>query len=562
MAGISWRVIFTMKYRILLVVFCAFSGLSYAQVAEKDESVIVAPMEVAEPVGVAKFEENGLYGIKDHSTGTVIIPATYRSIEDDSRGRFILIQQDGSRGVFHGRLSKMIVPVEFNSINIHDSDSDYSNDTSFVVTVEKNGRKGLLNHRGNTILELEYDQIRLRWGNSRATVKKGNKEGVYFLNKTGRNIPVEYDDIDDTYPKGYFAGKKNDRYSLFDDKGNQVVSDQSEIATYQDVTRGLTKFIRIVNNEGKYGLYDSEKARPIFPAKYEWIGPSYKDLFIVRQKGRYGLVSNTGKEVSPFLYDTLAFLQSNLAITRLKARQKQRYALITFKNKVLTKFEYDDIEANGPLFTVKVDKGYSIIDSTGTRITASVYDHVGRFYQGKSAVVLHDKTGYINTKGVIISPIDKPRKGSGFRTLDDLFNGLVKALKADNDTVLIAFCRDVVFDEGTGEFMKRLNTSYRGFPEKIGMEKHTIEEIVIRYAKYVRRFQDELRRYNELESLRYIRMRDDQVGYWNEEHRMPGTESPVRLVTNRRNYDFKPGELIYVDGYWKSFTFPEAREVQ
>jgi hypothetical protein len=319
-----------------------------------------------------------------------------------------------------------------------------------------------------------------------------------------------------------------------------------------------TKLIRIVNDQDKQGLYDSQTARYIFPVKYEWIGNSYRGQFIVKRQGKYGLVSDTGKEVIPFRYDTLAFLRSKPAITRLKAGQKRRYALITLENKVLTKFEYNDIEANGPLYKVKVDEAYSLIDSTGRRVTKATYDRVGSFHHGKSLVVLKNKSGYIDTNGVVISPIDQPVKGSGFTTLDDLFNGFVKALKSDNDTVLIAFCRQVMFDEGTGEFMKRLGTSYRGFPEKYGKEGRTIEQAVMYYARYIGRFRDELRRGNRLASLRYVGMENDHVGHMGEdESAVLFTETPGILSAGEQMYEFKLGELIYLDGYWKSFTEPK-----
>ncbi|SKC42640.1 WG repeat-containing protein [Ohtaekwangia koreensis] len=505
----------SMKYSVLLIALCVFRSLSSAQEKEGEATAMIP-----EEIPAVKFEQDGLYGLKNYSTSKVILPVIYLSIEDlSSNGRFIVTQRDQRKGLYHAWSGKMIIAAEYSDIEIEDNWTyeDYvthgRNDSTFI-----------------------------------ALVKKNNHKGVYIFGPQCQNIPAEYDDIIKAIPTQCYIGVKSNRYSLFDNSGKLLISNQNKIAVFEsDGQKSL--FIQITSDQGIKQLYDPKKAGYILSGKYDQISDYYHDQFIVKQKGKYGMVNSMSKAIIPFQYDTLAFLKS-YTVVRLKAAQKKHYALLTLKNKVLTKFEYGDITRNGPFYTVKLDKGYSIIDSTGSRIT-SVYDHIGVFQSDTCTIALKDKSGYINNNGKVLS-FGKPRKGYGFTTLNDLYSGLVEALKADNDTILTDFCAKIIFDQGTCEYMRRVNFSYRGVPRQITAEgKYSIKTAVETYAEHLRHFREQLRKSNELQSLRFVSTEG------NYDQKPLGTESIGILSTNKQKYTFKIGELLYLDNFWKAFTFPE-----
>lgn len=527
---------------------------SYAQVENAATDAVIP-----EDVGIREFKDGDFYGLKDYGRKEIILPAEYSGIRLDSKGRYI-VEHEQYKGLYHSRLKKMVIPVIYNELSVRElawRSGEEGIDTAFVVTVVKNGRKGLLDPTGQPLLALEYSEIAL--SDDFAVTQKDNKAGIYFLDKTKKNIPLEYDEIRAarTSNMRYFIAKKNDRHTLFDDRGNLVVGDQKEIYTYRDpLTNQNTAIIRMVNAQGKHSAYDLKKKAYLLSAKYDGMGYYYRDdQFIVKQNGKFGLAGIGDKVLISLQYDTLAYLLSPKTVTRFKAAKKQRYALLTIQNKALTKFEYQDIETNGPVFTVKVDKGYSVIDSMGRRIARATYDHVGMFFNGQSRVVLNGMAGFINTQGIVISPINKPNHARGYKTLNDLFKGFVRAIKSENDSILMEFCRNVIPDENSNEFMTRIGfTEYLGFPSR-SFADHWAGS----YVKYLQDFQRYLKRNNELETLKFEGLPDGVPGYWQKQPSLLlwQLDEWSMLSSSNGKHLFAPGELICLDGYWKAFGYPK-----
>ncbi|HEY5824864.1 MAG TPA: WG repeat-containing protein, partial [Cyclobacteriaceae bacterium] len=445
----------------------------------------------------------------------------------------------------------------YNQVKVYNERGDYEfkNDSSFVILVSKNGLEGLLDHKGNTVLPLEYTKAEPHKNYVRLV--KGEKLGIYFFDPALKAIPIEYDRIKEEFPTGYLIANKDKVYDLFDPHGKLISGNNTFVDTYRSSwARSHHSQILIINDQKKHGIYSTKEKRFTLPVAYDWIGDAYGDDFIVKRKKKFGVVDDKGETIIPLSYDTLAYLNPKKTLVRLKASKKNKYGLITATNKSLSPFAYDDIESINHFFKVKLKEGYSVIDSLGKRITTATYDHVGSFHNGRSAVFAANKFGYMDTNGVIVSPIEQPSPARGFATLPDLFKGFVKALKSENDSILLEFAKDVVVDEYTRELMLRMNYEYRGFPKRGKKMASSIDQVVKNYYKSIKYFRDELKQYGELQSLVFTGLDRDKVGYWEEHVDIPGTETRGKLKSNKRDYNYKLGELLYLDGYWKSFTEP------
>jgi|GEM_PF-3498501 len=505
------------------------------------------PPEISDELGIVKFKNGDAVGIKERATGKIILPADYTSIKEYSKG-WLIVEQNQHKGLYHTRLRKMIVPPIYSRVNIYDEDNgNHKNDTTFIVEVEKDGRSGLLDRSGRQLLPLEYTSIQQRFG--LMILEKDKKQGVYFINRKKKDIPVKYDDVFQELNSDCFILASGGKYTLYDNNGNLVASDQKRIYEYKNaVPSSRIPAVAIVDINGKQSLYDGKKKAYLLSGKYDWIGPSYMNRFIVKQNGMFGIVTAGDKVVIPFQYDTLAYLLSANAITRLKASQNQRYALVSLANKALTKFEYRDIDTNSPLFTAKVDNGYTMIDSLGQRITSATYDHIGMFFKERSRVVLGGKAGYIDTKGVITTPINTPNTARGYTTLNDLYRAFVEAMKSDSDTALVNFCLDVAPDVHTVEFVKQIGFEYSS--------NYTIvpDEIVADYTNRMRELRNQHK--SDLKSLKFLGMTYGFMEYWNRRSlALLQTSDWCHLSTGEAKKSVRFDVLIYVDGYWKAFSF-------
>jgi len=547
--------------RIYVILFLNIIGyhLAQAQIEVEPATETVMEMTVEEPEEPTSnhitFNQNGRQGIKDRVTGKVRLPAEYRSIHEQVADIFIVTDAQ-LNGVFNARLNKMIVPVQYHELHLSNvpGNYDFKNDSSFLVIAGNNGLVGLFDHNGQALLAAEYTKMDIE--KTYVTLHKEKKEGIYFLNNNNTRIPVEYDNINTPYGVSGFIAAKSNEYFLFDKEGKLLLANNKRIELYGSWwEESRSTLLHIVNQKNKRGLYDGRENKFVLSLKYDWIGQRQKNCYIVTKKGKFGVVGPHDKIIIPFKHDTLVFLKP-AASTRLKAGKDHQYALVDMHNKLLTPFVYEDIEGINDFYSVKTPKGYAVMDSLGKTITSAMYDHVGTFYNHRCAVFLNGNYGFIDEQGKLIEPIEHPSKARGFGTLHDLFTGFVIALKSESDSVLMEFAKNAVVDDYTREFMNRIRYEYRGFPQRGSKPGYSVEDAVAAYYKQIKHFRDRLKSRGALESLAFNGMEDNWIGYWDRAYNITGTEDWGVLTSQGRTFKYKLGELLYLDGYWKSFTSP------
>jgi len=311
----------------------------------------------------------------------------------------------------------------------------------------------------------------------------------------------------------------------------------------------------IINKKGKSGIYNAKKKAFIVPLKYDRLTDEFEQHFIVSKKSKFGLIDENDKTIIPFEYENLSFLKPLKLSDPLAAAKNGKYGLITTKQ-VLTDFVYDEIEALNDYYKAKQDGKYFILNSNGQKISEQQFDHVGAFYGNKAAVFENSKLGYINTKGELTEPISKKIVARGYSSVDSMFVDFVRVLKSQDDKQLMEFTKDVMFDEYTEEFFDRIYYQYRGFPRQMREKGYSINQANERFFNSLKRFRDRLASRKRLESLEYLGLENPRYSFWDRKRKLLGIETRGILKTNDRSYNFKLGEMIYADGYWKSFTMP------
>lgn len=239
--------------------------------------------------------DGGLYALLDNSS---FLPKTdymfreipkYRSICDKNKNETIWIRGETAWGLFDCVKLEYIILPQFDDVNACDKFPD-------CYFVDKNGKYGAYNSKGQILLRCEYDELKdLDWTGIRT--KKGEKFGLlYDCGRTRNIIPCDYDEIrylDNNYS---FILKRDNKWAI---------TYQGELLCapiYEEYAHEYSFNQRdsvIVKHNGKYGLYYKNKLV---------INCEYDELKIetpMIHNGKYGMFSSDGTKVLDFIYDKI-----------------------------------------------------------------------------------------------------------------------------------------------------------------------------------------------------------------------------------------------------------------
>lgn len=226
-----------------------------------------------------------------------------------------------------------------------------------VLRVYKNGKYGLIDLDGNTLLNCDYDEITtLKSVKENFVVKKNDKIGL--VNSKGQEIiKTEYKDIK-TLKEGY----KNE-YIIVDENGNSgVISTSGTI-----IVEPAYKEIKYLGNAEIYAvMLDNvwtliKKNGEVLNNTYNYISAKGENV-IVEKDGKYGIITTKGEEKIAPTYENLEYAFSVYYI----AKQEGKTGVINIENEVIVPFEYTNmyyLEEKGILVGDLTDTETVVFDS-------------------------------------------------------------------------------------------------------------------------------------------------------------------------------------------------------
>lgn len=150
----------------------------------------------------------------------------------------------------------------------------------------------------------------------------------------------------------------------------------------------------------------------------------------------------------------------------------------------------------------------------------------------------------------------------GYDSIEELYKDSVVAIKTKDKAEIEKFVRTIIPDEKTAKYMRRVNYSYRGFPEGLKTHPHAIDTAIMMTTEAFYQFALELEEeYGSLDNLQF-------VGFEREIDPDPlykaTSDRPAILFEeiwgdlvftgSNDSIPYKVGELLLVDGEWKAFT--------
>jgi len=275
---------------------------------------------------------DGKFGIlKD---GKTLLPFEYESIVDQNKSNI-------------RKLKNTAGTMEF-SVNTN-------HENNFVVT--KNLKLGLLNSKGEFVLNPEYDKIRY-----------DNLRHIYMLTQN------KLSGI-------YFEGSKK----LLNCEYQSVYTDGATFVTLQ--------------KDKKYGIIDYQ-ANTIIPIEFEEIRiKGWNDFFSVKKAGKYGYYSKKGEIIIPIIYDNLDGFYESKFNHLLKATIGDSIGVINLKNEVVVPIKFKYVYSIEDFIQVEFNGKRGLFSITGKEILKPEYERIYRSETQKSQLVYPVKDKYIGIIG-------------------------------------------------------------------------------------------------------------------------------------------------------------------
>lgn len=372
-----------------------------------------------------------------NSKGEIVVPATYEDmiiIPNKSKAVFICsYDADYEAGTYKTKVVNEKNETIYSSYSNIEAIDNYDEQgkrwyDSNLLKYKKDGKYGLINIEGKSILSTEYDDIYSLKGVERSIIiEKDGKLGL-VNSATGEIIlEAKYDEIEaigDAYENGYivkddsglygvigpdkkvilenkYEGIKNvcgsstfvevvgDANNIIDSKGTRVLENVGDVSSINGSNI-------VVKKDDKFGIIGIDGSEKI-PFQYDKLTYTFGDNYIGKKDSKYGVINTSNDVKVDFIYDSLAYVSS---ADFLKATKKGEETRILDRN--------FNVKITGTISEINTDRGYIRVRTSGGEY--KYYNFNFEEKPGKDIltgntlflVKKNGKYGYENKKGELI----------------------------------------------------------------------------------------------------------------------------------------------------------------
>lgn len=335
----------------------------------------------------------------------------------------------------------VIVMIIISIVNIvKNSGNNVTVNTYTYYTAYENGKFGVIDNEGKTIIEPTYDEIIAIPNNSKpifiCTYDVNDEDSTYktkVLNEKNEEILTGYDTVEAIdnfdskqniwYEDNVLRVSKDGKYGIIDFNGQEILPcEYDEITALESVTNNF-----IVKKDNKVGLVN-EQGQTIIKPEYKNIltlEEGYKNEYIiVNEDNQYGLISTTGTVLIEPQYEAVKYLKNSSLfavkedgewklintedgtilidegyedIVEAKSENiivvdsEGRYGVVTRENEQVIEPEYDDLKyAFSIYYIAEKDGKYGIINQENE--TVIDFDYINMVYVESGGFIQADKT--------------------------------------------------------------------------------------------------------------------------------------------------------------------------
>ncbi len=313
-------------------------------------------------------------------------------------------------------------------------------------TAYENGKFGVINNYGETVIEPAYDEMIIIPNKSKAificVYDVDDINGTYktkAINEKNEEILTGYDKIEAIdnsdskhniwYEDNVLRVSKDGKYGMIDFEGKELLPcEYSQIKALDGTTNNF-----IVKKDDKVGLVN-EKGQIIIKTEYKNIRTlkeGYKEQYIIiNQDNNYGIISTNGTVVIEPTYQEIKYLGSS---TIFGIKQDDTWKLFdTQENKVLIDSGYEDfVEVRSDNIVVKKDGKYGIVTKANEVKIEPQYEDLKYAFSIYYIAKKDGKYGIINLENETVKEFE-------YKNMIYIENGgFIEADKTDTETVIL-----------------------------------------------------------------------------------------------------------------------------
>lgn len=406
----------------------------------------------------------------------------------------------------------VIIMVIVSIVNVIKNGEDKKKVKSYsYYTVYENGKFGVINNEGETVINPEYTEIVLIPNKDVpifiCTYDLNDQDGTYktkVINQKNEEIFKEYskveaiDNFDSKqniwYEDDVLRVEKDGKYGLINFEGKEVLPcDYDEITALKGVTNNL-----LVKKDGKVGLVN-EKGQTIVNTEYKDIKTlkeGYKNEYIiVNDNNQYGIISTTGTVIIEPKYEDVKYLNNS---EMFAIKDAGVWKLINKDNQILIDGGYDNIiEAKGENVVVEKGGKYGVVTTKNEEKIPVEYEQIKYTFSIYYIAKTDGKYGIINLNNEQV-------KDFNYINMDYVEKGdFIQADVSDTETVI---------------FDNNLSEKISGIVSEINQEKGYIKVYTNNEYKYYNFKFEEKKSSDILTSNNlFLSKKDGKYGYVNKE---------------------------------------------
>lgn len=406
----------------------------------------------------------------------------------------------------------VIIMVIVSIVNVIKNGEDKKKVKSYsYYTVYENGKFGVINNEGETVINPEYTEIVLIPNKDIpifiCTYDLNDQDGTYktkVINQKNEEIFKEYskveaiDNFDSKqniwYEDDVLRVEKDGKYGLINFEGKEVLPcDYDEITALKGVTNNL-----LVKKDGKVGLVN-EKGQTIVNTEYKDIKTlkeGYKNEYIiVNDNNQYGIISTTGTVIIEPKYEDVKYLNNS---EMFAIKDAGVWKLINKDNQILIDGGYDNIiEAKGENVVVEKGGKYGVVTTKNEEKIPVEYEQIKYTFSIYYIAKTGGKYGIINLNNEQV-------KDFNYINMDYVEKGdFIQADVSDTETVI---------------FDNNLSEKINGIVSEINQEKGYIKVYTNNEYKYYNFKFEEKKSSDILTSNNlFLSKKDGKYGYVNKE---------------------------------------------
>ena len=280
--------------------------------------------------------------------------------------------------------------------------------TNSYISVYTNGKWGVINSKGEYVIEPQYDNM--------VVIPDASKEIFIYQS----NVDLE---------KNTFDSK------AIDAKLNNLFGNYQKVEAVQRLNKdGSISYdnnVLKVSNDSKYGLINFNGTE-LLPCEYDSIEPIkyIKNSFETVKDGKKGVVDNSGSIIVENKYNEVAAVTEKYEDGYIVKDSNNKYGLINYNKKQVLECKYDKIQnvCGNDMYVVKSGNELQIVKNGGEVVTKSGFDEVA----GIDTNIVIKKSG----KFGIISSTGESLVNPTYSYIKYLFDGKYIAAKDDKYGVI------------------------------------------------------------------------------------------------------------------------------